>query len=133
MPLPLADISAVPGANTSPTNHLTARQRAEGDDKALPTAGTALAQAESSQALSSAELLEPVQRVNEAMKEYGVQFEMSEPPGERLVTRIVDQSSGDVIRQIPTEEVLAFAQQLAEQLHSPNPREQLGQLINLKA
>jgi len=58
-------------------------------------------------------VLDSVQRINEVMRPYGVQFEMGgEPP--RVVTRIVDSASGEVIRQIPSEEVLRIAQRLEE-------------------
>ena len=83
-------------------------------DTALPTAGSALAQAESSQVPPSRdELVEPIQRINEVMRNYGVQFELGEEES-RVVTRIVDRESGDVIRQIPAEEVLRVAERLGE-------------------
>ncbi|MBK5937716.1 flagellar protein FlaG [Halochromatium roseum] len=69
-------------------------------------------QAESNQAPNRSDLEEPLRRVNEVMSGYEVQFEMSEPPGERLVTKLVDQESGDLIRQVPAEEVLRMAEQL---------------------
>lgn len=83
-------------------------------DTALPTAGSALARAESSQVPPSRdELVEPIRRINEVMRNYGVQFELGEEES-RVVTRIVDRESGDVIRQIPTEEVLRAAERLGE-------------------
>jgi flagellar protein FlaG len=113
----MADIGqTAPGA--APVNQLSPRQRMEGLLQALPTAGSLLGQAESNQAQGRSELEEPLQRVNEAMGAYGVQFEISEPPGERLVTRIVDAESGDVIRQVPPEEVLKIAERIDE-LHDP--------------
>ncbi|MAX33354.1 MAG: hypothetical protein CME72_09875 [Halomonadaceae bacterium] len=47
------------------------------------------------------------------MRSYGIEFSLDEHPS-RVVTRIVDRVSGDVIRQIPSEEVLRIAEQLDE-------------------
>lgn len=84
----------------------------------LPTAGSALVQAESNQAPSRSDLEAPLQRVNEVMSGYGVQFEMSDPPGGRLVTKLVDQESGELIRQVPAEEVLRMAERLGDLMAS---------------
>ncbi len=123
----ITDISQT-APNTSPVSQLNPRQRLEGLLQALPSAGSSLTQAESNQAPGRSDLEEPLQRVNEVMNNYGVRFEMSEPPGERLVTRLVDQESGDLIRQIPAEEVLRMAEQLDELLQAAR-----GGLVNLKA
>ncbi|GHA84352.1 hypothetical protein GCM10007159_01750 [Modicisalibacter luteus] len=70
------------------------------------------------------ELLEPVQRINEVMRSYGVEFKLQEfSQGQRIVTQIVDRDSGEMIRQIPSEEVLRIAESL-EQMQ--------GRLIQLK-
>jgi flagellar protein FlaG len=94
---------------------LTPRQQMERVlETALPAAGSALAQAEGGQVpLSRDELVEPIQRINEVMRHYGVQFELGEEQS-RVVTRIVDRENGDVIRQIPSEEVLRVAERLGE-------------------
>lgn len=112
MSSPLTDATSTP--STSPFNDLTPRQRVEQVLTALPTAGGALGQAESSSvALGKGELVEPIQRINEVMSHYGVQFELGEYES-RVVTRIVDRESGEVIRQIPAEEVLKIAERLEE-------------------
>lgn len=112
MSSPLTDATSAPP--TSPLNDLTPRQRVEQVLTALPTAGGALARAESSSmALGRGELVEPLQRINEVMRHYGVQFELGEFES-RVVTRIVDRESGEVIRQIPAEEVLKIAERLEE-------------------
>jgi len=59
------------------------------------------------------ELVKPVQKINEAMKPYGVQFNLSES-GNRVVARVVDSVSGDLIRQIPSETVLHISERLGE-------------------
>ncbi|MCF7993659.1 MAG: flagellar protein FlaG [Chromatiaceae bacterium] len=123
----ITDISQT-APNTAPVNQLNPRQRLEGLLQALPSVGSTLAQAESNQAPGRSDLEEPLQRVNEVMNNYGVQFEMSEPPGERLITRIVDSESGDVIRQIPPEEVLRMAEKIMEMTQAAR-----GDLVNLEA
>lgn len=63
-----------------------------------------------------------MQRINEVLGNYGMEFHLSEP-GPRVVTEIVDRESGEVIRQIPSEEVLRIAESL-EQLRGVLLREQ---------
>jgi flagellar protein FlaG len=108
----IADISQT-APNTAPVNQLNPRQRVEALLEDLPTAGSALVQAESNQAPNRSELEEPLQRVNEVMNDYGVQFELSDP-GERLITRVIDRETGDLIRQVPPEEVLRLAERIDE-------------------
>ena len=60
-----------------------------------------------------AELRGAAARVNEAMKAYGLEFNVSDT-GSRVVTRIVDRESGELIRQIPDEAVLHVAKRLDE-------------------
>lgn len=62
--------------------------------------------------LSEQQLVPPLQQINEVLNPYGVQFELSE--GQPVVVQIIDTRSGDVIRQIPSEEVLRAAEQLAQ-------------------
>ncbi|MCF8016609.1 MAG: flagellar protein FlaG [Chromatiaceae bacterium] len=123
----ITDISQT-APNTAPVNQLNLRQRLEGLLQALPSVGSTLAQAQSNQAPSRSDLEEPLQRVNEVMNNDGVQFEMSEPPGGRLITRIVDSESGDVLRQIPPEEVLRMAEKIMEMTQGAR-----GDLVNLQA
>ncbi|RTR04407.1 flagellar protein FlaG [Halomonas nitroreducens] len=59
------------------------------------------------------ELVAPVQRINQVMRSYGVEFELHEGTS-RLVTRLVDRDTGELIRQIPAEEVLRIAERLDE-------------------
>ena len=122
MTSPLTDATTAP--STASHHGLTPRQQVEEVLATLPTAGGALSQAESSSvALGKGELVEPLQRINEVMRHYGVQFELGEFES-RVVTRIVDRESGDVIRPIPAEEVLKVAERLGEVQ---------GRLVNLEA
>ncbi|GHE21059.1 flagellar protein FlaG [Halomonas urumqiensis] len=122
MSSPLTD--ATHATPSSAFNSLTSRQRAERVLDTLPVAGGVLSETASGRDNTGrGELIEPVQRINEVMRPYGLQFELSEFE-KRVVTRIVDRDSGEVIRQIPAEEVLAVAERLAEVQ---------GRLVNLEA
>lgn len=111
MSSPLTD--ATNALSMSALHDLTPRQRKETVVASLPTAGSMLAQAESHALTpSQADLVEPVQRINEVLRQYGVEFELNDTS--RVVTRIVDRETGDVLRQIPSEEVLAIAERLEE-------------------
>lgn len=59
------------------------------------------------------ELVEPVQRINEALRPYSLQFDLADDRA-NVVARIIDMETGDVIRQIPSEEVLRISEQLNE-------------------
>ncbi|QJQ99862.1 flagellar protein FlaG [Halomonas sp. PGE1] len=114
MSSPLYDATSVTAVSPA-LQGLTPRQQMERVlETALPAAGGVLAQAESGQVPPSrGELVEPIQRINEVMRHYGVQFELGEVES-RVVTRIVDRENGEVIRQIPSEEVLRVAERLGE-------------------
>ncbi|GEK74422.1 MULTISPECIES: flagellar protein FlaG [Halomonas] len=73
--------------------------------------------------VNQGELVAPVQRINEVMRPYGVEFELSETTS-RVVTRLVDRDTRELIRQIPAEEVMRVAEHL-EELQ--------GRLIDLEA
>ncbi|QFT86630.1 flagellar protein FlaG [Halomonas sp. THAF12] len=64
-------------------------------------------------AVHQGELVGPVQRINEVMRPYGVEFELRETTT-RVVTRLVDRDTGELIRQIPAEEVMRIAEHLEE-------------------
>lgn len=111
MSSPLTD--ATNALNTSALHDLTPRQRKETVLATLPTAGTMLDKAAShEQSPTPADLVEPIQRINEVLRQYGVEFELNDTS--RVITRIVDRETGDVLRQIPSEEVLAIAERLEE-------------------
>ncbi|NHN78466.1 flagellar protein FlaG [Azotobacter chroococcum] len=113
MSSPLNDTAPL---SSSPLASLTPRQRLENAlDELPPAAGSAAAQAEGAQPglVAREELVGPVQRINEVLGSYGVEFQLKEP-GPRVVTEIVDRESGEVIRQIPSEEVLQVAESLEQ-------------------
>ncbi|MGM0521573.1 MAG: flagellar protein FlaG [Pseudomonadota bacterium] len=112
MSSPLTD--ATHTLSASSLNDVTPRQRLESVLDKLPTAGSQLAQAESNNSVTShAALAEPLQRINEVMSQRGLEFDLSDESS-RVITRVVDRESGEVIRQIPAEEVLRIAERLNE-------------------
>lgn len=111
MTSPLHDAASTP--TSPPPAGLTPRQRLENALSHLAPSSTFGSQAQEAQAITRGELIAPIQRVNEVMRSYGVEFHLQEY-GSRVVTRIVDRDSGDVIRQIPSEEVLRIAESLEQ-------------------
>lgn len=57
------------------------------------------------------ELVKPVQQVNETLRSYGVEFELSQHDG-RVITRLVERDTGELIRQIPSEALLRISERL---------------------
>ncbi|WP_250459740.1 flagellar protein FlaG [Microbulbifer litoralis] len=94
-------------------SYLSARQRVEKVLQQLAASGENDNTASTSRAIADEELVRPVQQVNEVLRNYGVQFEISEDSG-RTIIRLVDRENGELIRQIPPEEALNAAQRLEE-------------------
>ncbi|UXZ53809.1 flagellar protein FlaG [Halomonas sp. 7T] len=107
-PLPLDSASAA--LPTLPTQTLTPRQELENKLSLLTTAES---QAPASSTIKKEELIEPIKRINDVMRPRGLEFDVSEQ-STRIITRVVDRDTGDVIRQIPAEEVLLLAEKLEE-------------------
>lgn len=80
---------------------------------AMPATALSAQQEEQQKRLDAAELAEPVERINAVMNQRGLEFEISDE-NSRVITRVVDRESGEVIRQIPAEEVLRLAERLGE-------------------
>ena len=114
MTTPLYD-ATLATTTTSPLTNMTSRQRLESalTHFAPPPASSASKSLNknATAAAGKAELVKPIQRINEAMRQYGVEFHLHEYDS-RVVTRIVDRDSGEVIRQIPSEEVLRIAESI---------------------
>ncbi|MBE0403394.1 flagellar protein FlaG [Halomonas citrativorans] len=112
MTSPLTDTITTLSATPSP--RLTPQQRLDSTLAQLPTADSSGSQTDSgTTAVTKGELIEPIQRINAAMQAHGIEFDVSDESS-RIVTRVIDRESGDVIRQIPSEEVLAIAERLEE-------------------
>lgn len=75
--------------------------------------GTAEQSAAQPLEVPAAALTDSVQKLNIELQSYGVQFEISEIDN-RLITRVIERESGELIRQIPSEEVLRIARSLEQ-------------------
>lgn len=104
-------IDSTPSALLSPSpTTLSLRQELEQklsllDTEAQPTSSTS--------PLTRADLFEPIERINTVFRPRGIEFAISEQSA-RVVTKVIDRETGDVIRQIPAEEVLLVAERLEE-------------------
>lgn len=106
------------------TPNLNPRQQLESTlDQLTPKDSQLAATAADSQPIVSGELIEPIQKINDVMRPRGLEFELSEATS-RIITRVIDRESGEVIREIPAEEILKIAERL-EELQ--------GQIISLQA
>lgn len=95
-------------------SYLAARQRVEKVLQQLTVRPDAdHTTAAEARTLAGEDLVRPVQQVNEVLRRYGVQFDISEDSGRTLI-RLVDRDTGELIRQIPPEEALNAAQRLDE-------------------
>ncbi|WP_299261691.1 flagellar protein FlaG [uncultured Kushneria sp.] len=63
---------------------------------------------------NTAGLEKALTQLNQDFALIGIEFDIHDDSG-RIVTRVIDRESGDVIRQIPTEEVLHMARMAARQ------------------
>ncbi|HAM76561.1 MAG TPA: flagellar protein [Alcanivorax sp.] len=95
-------------------SYLAARQRVEKVLAQLLAAGGAVQESDSEgRMVERKELVKPVQQINEVLRRYGVEFQLSEDSG-RTIIRLIDRENGELIRQIPPEEALNAAQRLEE-------------------
>lgn len=96
-------------ANWPMTTAAAEKQRLDRVLQQLP----AVRQSEAQREIKKDELVKPVQQINEVMNNYGIHFEMNDEAG-KMVIKVVSQETGELIRQIPNEEVLRIAQHLHE-------------------
>ena len=95
-------------------SYQAARQRVEKVLAQLPAAGGAVQDSDSEGRMVQREaLVKPIQKINEVLRRYGVEFQLSEDSG-RTIIRLIDRENGELIRQIPPEEALNAAQRLEE-------------------
>ncbi|CBV44241.1 flagellar protein FlaG [Halomonas elongata] len=111
MTSPLTDAISTQG-HTGIDTHTT-RRRVEAALETLAPTGAMPDEREASEAFERDGLVAPLQRVNEVIRPYGVEFELDEGTS-RTVTRLVDRENGEVIRQIPAEEMLRVAERIEE-------------------
>ncbi|MDR5875276.1 flagellar protein FlaG [Halomonas sp. CUBES01] len=107
-----SNIDAINHVQTAQLTGQSPRQRLDELLDKFPTAGSQLSEQQQTEP-TAGELVEPIQRINDVMRERGLEFDISENES-RVITRVVDRDSGDVIRQIPAEEVLRIAERLEE-------------------
>lgn len=62
-----------------------------------------------------AALSKNLQQLNDGLRSFGLKFELSDTD-HQVITRVVDRETGELIRQIPSEEVLRIARSLHETL-----------------
>lgn len=112
MTSPLEGVQAV-RAQTGSLGTPSPRQHVENALSRLPAGGADPRAAEQLGAMGREELQAQARRVNGVLRSYGVEFEIAgDPP--QTVTQIVDSETREVIRQIPSEEVLNFVERLDE-------------------
>lgn len=100
-------------AQSATPSYATPREQVEKVLAQLPTGSADQRAVQQAQALGREELQAQARRINNVLRSYGVEFEISgDPP--QTITQIVDRETRDVIRQIPSEEVLAFVERLDE-------------------
>lgn len=105
-------IDAINRIQTAQLNTLSPRQHLDDVLENLPTPGSQLSESQQTEP-TAGELVEPIQRINEVMRERGIEFEINDNASQ-VITRVVDRDSGDVIRQIPAEEVIRIAEHLQD-------------------
>ena len=111
-------------------------RRIEGNPAVAPQQGVAqVTQIRPTHASSSAPAVQPTSSVSKEdveaavaqMKDFAqvmsrqLQFDVDDDSG-RTVVRVLDKDSGDVIRQIPSEEVLALARQMKEMMEAESAK-----------
>lgn len=99
------------GINGPALSALTTRQKVDRILSQLPAPDGA-GRAEAA-ALSRDDLLAPVRKINQALRKYGIEFELSDT-SRRTIIRVVDRESGELIRQIPPDEALTISRRLDE-------------------
>ena len=128
------EISSIASLRTLSSVATNSRQVATTDVASLPdNGGQALpvdGKEQPSQPANTAEVRQAVSRINEVVQniQRDLSFNMDEGSG-KYVIRVVDTESGELIRQIPTEEVLAIATQLREFQEDAVSETEIGQGI----
>ena len=125
----ISSIASIRGLSGAAAN---SRQVATTDVASLPdNGGQALpvdGKEQPPQVANTAEVRQAVNRINEVVQsvQRDLSFNMDEGSG-KYVIRVVDTESGELIRQIPTEEVLAIASQLREFQEDAVSQSEIGQ------
>lgn len=126
-------LTITPGVTTpavAPDKHV-----ARSDPAAPPPAAPVQTQAAVTPiapAPSAAEVKEALQTINSSMRELSRNLEFSvDPDSDRVIVRIVDQQTSEVIRQMPTHEALDIAKAIDKDINKAAHKIQ-GLLISHK-
>jgi flagellar protein FlaG len=113
------EISSIASIRALSNAAKTSRQVAKTDVATLPGQGgealPSIGKELPARAADSAEISEAVTRINEIVQsvQRDLSFNVDEDSGQTII-RVVDSGSGELIRQIPSEEALAIALQLRD-------------------
>ncbi len=104
-------LANMPSASSATNSSQLVKSEPADTGKALPTDGKASPQP----ANNSAEISEAVGQINDFIQtvDRNLSFSMDDTSG-KTVIKVIDSNSGQLIRQIPNEEVLALASHLQE-------------------
>lgn len=97
-------------SDSAPNSVSAPTQRNEASRAAQPEAPAAAAKKTATNELSAGQLQSAVDSINKSLKEVNPSLEFSIDNDTNLtVVKLVEKQSGEVIRQVPTEEALAIA------------------------
>ena len=108
-------IPVAPAADNSPFWAQVLSGRSVGAASASASAESASGSADAVEAATPTQVEEAVREVNASLqsRSVGLQFEVDEDT-DKLIVKVVDRASGEVIRQIPNEEVVRIAKVLGK-------------------
>ncbi len=125
----ISSIASIKALNSAAKN---SRQVAKPDVASLPEKGGEVLPVNGIQqppeTANAVEVRQAVSKINEIVQsvQRDLSFNMDEDSG-KTVIRVVDTESGELIRQIPSEEVLAIASQLREFQEDAVSQNEIGQ------
>ncbi|WP_232822255.1 flagellar protein FlaG [Salinicola sp. CR57] len=111
-PIDLASLSLNPSADGSSQQRLETLLSQAGLVAPPPIAAPSSSPADGS-APGVGYLSDRLHSLNGVMSQYGLRFELSEFDS-RVITQVIDRTTGDIIRQIPAEEMVRIAEAFAE-------------------
>lgn len=126
----------IQNANSAPPTALPPRLASDGAPSAIvakktaapPQANTVDSASTQAQPLSASQLKEVVDSANQAMQKAGQALEFSvDPDSNKPVIKMVDKETGELIRQIPSDEMLAISHSIDQFL------QRQGLLLSQKA
>ncbi|WFF42807.1 flagellar protein FlaG [Salinicola endophyticus] len=110
-PIDLNTLSLNLGAGSSPQQRLDSLMQQARQN--LPFVQDANAAANDGERAGKGYLSDQINELNAVMYQYGLRFELSDFDSQ-VITRVIDRATGEVIRQIPSEEMLRIAKAFAD-------------------